>query len=266
MCQGFYTGPGVSRYQYCHDAARADNKAACDAASTCCDWVLPDPDVNTATMDAREYCDKLNDKMAPFPIDQHADICTKTTCCRMVTEQDQNGVQQTTCQSKLPVGTRCEGSCSAKDSNNNGFADASENQATCPLGTGQPQPCELVLDTASNTCVDNPTNMDYYERNSWGRPSSQLVAGAGQVTNGDMSQPLCETRIELDQNGNQQTTQRCTANEYCNYAQTRVCNSCVGLATKDDCALLGLSAQGVTECKTMCFANGPGPPGACKRA
>ena len=103
MCQGFYTGPGVSRYQYCHDAARADNKAACDAASTCCDWVLPDPNVNTATMSAAQYCLLLNDKMGG---NDDADICTATTCCRMVTEQDQNGVQQTTCQSKLPVADR----------------------------------------------------------------------------------------------------------------------------------------------------------------
>ena len=139
MCQGFYTGPGVSRYQYCHDAARADNKAACDAASTCCDWVLPDPDVNTATMDAREYCDKLNDKMAPFPIDQHADICTKTTCCQMITEQNiVTGVQETKCQSKLPNdGSKCEGSCSAKDTDNSGFVSPAENQAGCSLGTTQ---------------------------------------------------------------------------------------------------------------------------------
>ena len=89
-------------------------------------------------MDAREYCIKLNDKMALFPTDQHADICTKTTCCQMITEQNEEGVQETKCQSKLPNdGSKCEGSCSAKDTDNSGFVTLAENQAGCSLGTTQ---------------------------------------------------------------------------------------------------------------------------------
>ena len=262
MCQGFYTGPGVSRYQYCKDDARLHNRAACDAASTCCGWVVPDQSVNEAGMTAADYCMKLNNKMGHTDATADANICTATTCCQMITELAADGVTQSTrCESKLPAGAVCEGSCAAKDVDNSGVVDPDENRLMCPLATGQATPCELVLDTPAqgqNTCIANPTSQSYYERNSWRHPPSQLVAGAGQVTNVEMDPVVCV-------NAGLQNAQTCTADEYCNYAQNRACNSCAGLATKDDCALQGLSTQGVTECKTKCFAHGPGPPGAYMR-
>ena len=61
--------------------------------------------------------------------------CTATTCCQMVTEQDLNGVQQTKCQSRMPAGALCEGSCKAKDLNEDGDVSIMESRALCSCST-----------------------------------------------------------------------------------------------------------------------------------
>jgi hypothetical protein len=112
-----------NRGSYCAGDA-LNTKAACDAASTCCGWVLPDPSVNEAGMTAADYCMKLNDKMSEAqgrPVDAtgDADICTATTCCQMVTEQDTRPgpgqfLQVTRCKTRIGNTAQCKGSCKAK--------------------------------------------------------------------------------------------------------------------------------------------------------
>ena len=64
-----------------------------------------------------------------------AKTCTATTCCQMVTELDNAGFQQTKCQSRMPAGALCQGSCKAKDVNEDGDVSLMEGRALCSCST-----------------------------------------------------------------------------------------------------------------------------------
>jgi hypothetical protein len=290
-----------SSFSYCertldpvHDDGHLGlGEVACKAAPDCCEWVVPDAAKNAPNGvqgTAQQYCNLLNEDMVGQDNEGAAKICTATTCCQMITELNNDGVQQTVCRrhTNLAANAVCEGSCKAPLPTQQCMRGASTYAAVTNVAT-MSQATVACASVANNGCnafnwdvagskvwlkhcwdVNAPTMTDAYEGDPYVVKRSGLDRKLKQVRACPCDPHRCTHATQTMQSAPVQPCSSCTAALRCfvrwlsqgggRFSQTTISAAACGGAT--NCLIHAKSAQVDNTCQLQTFSAEAGW-GAC---